>query len=303
MAEATEEYRQAHDGLLAHHGVEAESRWIDVPLTGGRAHVLVTGGGPPVVAINGIGSPAAFWASLLPHLEGLTVYGIDLPGFGLTDWAPHLVEGYRGKAVSFVEQVLDGLGLDRVPVLANSLGSLWTLWLALDRPDRLAAMAHVGCPALVLGTSTPAPMRLLSVPWLNRLITRLDPPSPKQVARLAAMVNEAPLPDAEAALILAAERLPDGAEAFGSTVHTVLRLRGARPGFGLTADELAAVAHPTLLVWGRDDPFGGPDVGDRMARVIDGARLHVVPTGHLPWVHRAEQVGDHVRPFLLEHAG
>lgn len=34
--------------------------------------------------------------------------------------------------------------------------------MALDRPGKVAALAHVGCPAVVLDPPAPIPMRLLS---------------------------------------------------------------------------------------------------------------------------------------------
>ena len=39
------------------------------------------------------------------------------------------------------------------------------------------------------------------------------------------------------------------------------------------ADRLAAIEAPTLLVFGRDDPMGGPSVGERMQAVMADAEL------------------------------
>lgn len=48
--------------------------------------------------------------------------------------------------------------------MANSLGSLLTSWLALDHPDRVAALVHIGCPAIVFDT-TVGPSRLPTQLW------------------------------------------------------------------------------------------------------------------------------------------
>jgi pimeloyl-ACP methyl ester carboxylesterase len=88
------------------------------------------------------------------------------------------------------------------------MGALWMLWLALDRPDRVASMITMGCPALIAGTSAPLPMRLLSVPWLGPLMMALQRPSPRQVQRTlaAAGIDLAAFPELRD-LALALERL------------------------------------------------------------------------------------------------
>jgi pimeloyl-ACP methyl ester carboxylesterase len=200
--------------------------------------------------------------------------------------------------VSFLGDVLDGLGLDRPAFVANSLGSLWTAWFAMDRPGRVAALAHVGCPALALDTSAPLPMRLLSARPLGRLMMRLQPPSPRQVRQLAKMVREHPLPPEIADLLLTTEQLPGFEPTFLATLHTLVRLRGARPEMALTADQLAQIDQPSLLVFGRDDPMGAEPVGRRLATALPDAALHIVDGGHAPWIHHADQIAPVVTTFL-----
>jgi pimeloyl-ACP methyl ester carboxylesterase len=56
------------------------------------------------------------------------------------------------------------------------MGGLWGFWLALDRPERVSALAQLGSTALLVGTEAPLPMRLLSVPGLNRLMLASERP-------------------------------------------------------------------------------------------------------------------------------
>ena len=77
---STEAFEGAQTRFLQHVGVEAESRFLEIPAISGRAHVLVSGEGPPVVLIWGLGNPGALWAPLLAKLEGLTLYAVDQPG-------------------------------------------------------------------------------------------------------------------------------------------------------------------------------------------------------------------------------
>lgn len=56
--------------------------------------------------------------------------------------------------------------------------------------------------------------------------------------------------------------------------------------------------HPTLFVWGDNDPFGSVDVGRRASEIMPDARLVEVTGGHLPWIGRAEEVAAAIRAHL-----
>lgn len=294
----TNEFRAAQDRVLERYGVDADSRFVDVAVLSGRAHVLVSGQGPPVVMLNGVGTPAAMWAPLMSQLKGFTLYAVDLPGFGLTDTTSKIADDYRSTAVRFLEEVLEGLGLTGAQFVGNSLGSLWTLWLALDSPDLIVSMSHVGCPAIVLDTSAPLPMRLMSAPTLARILTKLDPPSAKQVTRLSKMVGQYRLEPEIADVLLATERLAGCREVFQPTLHTLLRLRGPRPQMVLNADDLARIRQPTQLIWGKTDPFGTPTQGKRIAAALSNGVFHLVDGGHAPWLNNPDRVCQLVNDAL-----
>jgi pimeloyl-ACP methyl ester carboxylesterase len=298
IAMLDKDFSQAQAAVLDRYDITGEEQWVDVPVVHGQAHVLVTGQGPPVVLLNGIGVPAAMLAPLMSRLDGVTQYAVDLPGYGLTDTISSFTHDLRTNAVRFLVEVLDGLGLNRTVVVANSLGSLWASWLAIDRPDRVTALAHVGCPAIVFDTSAPMPMRLLSVRPLGRLMMKVQPPSQHQVEQLAKMVHEHPLPPEIAQLVLATERLDHFEETFLATLHQLIRLRGNRRELALTADQLAPITAPTLLVFANDDPMGAAPIGLRMADTMIDAELHLVDGGHAPWLHHADQIAPPLTAFL-----
>ncbi len=294
-------FTNAQRRMLARYGVDAKARFVDLPSITGRAQVLVVGDGPPVVMINGIGTPAAMWAPLMAHLSGFRLYAVDLPGFGLTDTVGDPTRHYRANAVQFLCETLDALGLDQAAFIANSLGSRWAIWLALDMPNRVSAMVHIGCPATVLGTSAPLPMRLMSVPPLARLLMKLQPPSHKQVEQLSKMVHQHPLVPELADLLVATERLPHFEHTFLSTLNIMVRMRGARPDMALPRSELAHICQPTQLIWGDDDPMGSIDVARRVAEAIPRSELHIVQGGHAPWLTQAERIGSSASPFLSKY--
>jgi pimeloyl-ACP methyl ester carboxylesterase len=295
---AHEEFLRAERRVLDRYQAAAVPRWVDVAGMG-RARVLVAGDGPPVVLVIGGGMVAAMWAPLLPHLNGFTTYVVDPPGSGSSDPVEYRRGELRTTSVRFLDGVLRGLGVDRAPLVGHSMGGLWSLWSALDRPEQVSAIACVACPALVLGTSAPLPMRLSTISWLNRLAARLDPPSPRQVDRMARMAGEdlSGLPELRA-LFVAAQRLPHAGTQMHQLLRAAVRVRGARPDAALGADELRQLRPPLRMIWGADDPFGAPAVGRRVVDLVGHGDLHLVDGGHAPWFSHADRVGPLLAGFL-----
>lgn len=297
------EYAAAQQRMLARFEIKSESRYVDVPTIDGRAHVLVTGDGPPVMMVIGAGVPSAMWAPLMAELEGFTLFAVDMPGHGLTDRATFATGTMRDLGVGFLRDVLNGLGLQQPLFVSQSMGGLFTTWLTLAEPERVRAISYVACPALMLGTSAPLPLRLGSVPPIGKLAARLMPPSPRQVDKVAAVAGEdfSAIPEMRD-LLLELERLPHFGADLIELHHALLRLRGPRPELEQTPDQLAQITCPVQLVWGEGDTFGAPRAGRRAAGIIPDAEFHIVPGGHAPWLNHAEQVSAAVVPFLKRHA-
>ena len=291
-------FESAERRLLGRYGLDLEPRSFPVPR--GRGRALVGGDGPPLVFVPGGGMPAACWASLVAGLPGFQVHVVELPGFGLSDPLSMPDRPLREVAVDYLEAVLDGLALDRAAFVANSMGALWSMWLAADRAARVSALILAGCPALLLGTSAPPPMRLISVPGLGAAMLRMQRPSERQVERMLASVGvDLAGNDEMRALVLATERLPHIAAAWTRLLRAAVRLRGARPEAALTADTLRRIQQPVQFVWGDGDPFGPPSVGEAASRILPDAELQVVHGGHAPWLTNPERVARLAGDFLV----
>jgi 2-hydroxy-6-oxonona-2,4-dienedioate hydrolase len=277
---------EAEERWFAKLGLSVTSRRISLSRPAVSARVLVTGDGPPVLFVHGGGSCASIFAPLLARMTGVRAYAIERPGCGSSDDFDYRGVDLRRHAVDFLDGVLDALDLDRVPIVASSMGGLWALWLALERPSRVSSLALLGCPALLLGTSAPFGMRLLSVPGLNRVLFALEPPSREQARRVLRRMGHDPStsdPDGLLAdVIMAAGRLPGYVTGFATLLERALRLGGTRLPF--SAEDLAQVRSPILYVWGERDPFGSVDVARSALRASRDGVLEIVPSGHLPWL-------------------
>ncbi len=293
---------EAQEAVLDHYGVKAESRFVPSSILDGDAHVLVSGKGPPVLMVIGGGMVSALWAPLMARLAGFTLLAVDPPGHGLSGSAPYRTATIRRLAIDFLTQVMDGLGLDDAPMVAQSMGGLWSSWLAIDRPERVSKICYISCPALMLGSSAPLPLRISTLPGVMPILNTLDPPSPKQVVRMARISGEdltglTELKD----LFLAFEQLPRTADTIREVHRALVRLRGPRPEVELTASDLAKIHQPTRMIWGEHDPYGSPDVGRRASEILPDTELYVVDGGHGPWFTRSEEMAPLIRQFLLEH--
>jgi pimeloyl-ACP methyl ester carboxylesterase len=287
-------FESAERRLFEVYGLEAESRFLELRAPQMRARVMETGEGAPVVLVHGGGGVGATWAPLIAKMSGARLVVIDRPGFGLSDGFDYRGVDLRRHAVAFLESLLDALGIERAAFVGNSMGGLWSFWLALDRPERVSTLAQLGSTALLMGTMAPLPMRLLSVPGLNRLMLAAEKPSPEQartfLVRLGhdEAVIDRQLPEEFFEVVAAYQKLPDYAKAWSTLVERCLTLRGAVPDVRLGEEELQRVQQRTLFVWGDGDVFGAPEIGERAVRVMPGAEIEAVSGGHLPWLDEPE---------------
>jgi pimeloyl-ACP methyl ester carboxylesterase len=300
----TAEFGSAERGLFGAYGLEVESRFLEMLNPPLRVRVMGSGEGPPVVLVHGGGGVGATWAPLMAGLSGMRLVVVDRPGFGLSGGFDYRGVDLRRHAVAFLESLLDGLGLERAALVGNSMGGLWSFWLALDRPERVSALAQLGSTALLTDTMAPLPMRLLSVPGLNRLMLAAERPTPEQAKKVLARLGHDPaviedrLPEEFFEMLAASEKLPGYATAWLTLVERCLGLRGAVSDVRLGEDELRRVQQPTLFVWGDGDVFGGPEIGERAVRVMPDGRIEAVAGGHLPWLDEPEICAEVVSEFL-----
>jgi pimeloyl-ACP methyl ester carboxylesterase len=259
--------------------------------------VLEAGEGPPLVLVHGSGMSASTWAPLMAHLSGNRLIAFDLPGFGLSDPFDYSGRSLRAHAVAQLTSLLDALGLERAPVVGTSLGGMWALCLALDAPDRVSAVASLGVPAVALPGMHGDPFfTALSTPGLRQLLIRLRSPSVAVTRRSGARGVIGPH---------ATERAPDG---FFEVMHEGMRQSGwrtamlthmqlamrfgrPRPENFLSDAELRQLAVPVLMIWGDEDPYGGPEIGRRACELIPDARLEVIPGRHAPFLDDPKRCG------------
>jgi pimeloyl-ACP methyl ester carboxylesterase len=296
------EVRQVYQRVLA--GASVRSRLVEVDA--GRVHLLEKGAGKPVVLLHGTGNSAGFLLPLLDQLQGVRVMAPDLPGVGLSDPIELPRDRYRETAVAWLDRLLDILELDAATLVGHSGGGLWALWYALAHPDRVERLVLLGVPTLP-NTRCPLPIRLIATPGLGQLLSRLAPPSPRSMLRLAtAMGERATLPRHPDLidLLIAVGRDPITDRAAKAEFHALisafalLSRSGWRRRARVRPEELRQLAMPALVLWGERDPVGSVPVAQAVTELIPHARLEVLPTGHGPWLGQPMRTAATVLEFM-----
>jgi pimeloyl-ACP methyl ester carboxylesterase len=294
-------FAAAERRLFAHYGIVAQRRPVRLADPALTVSVHEAGAGEPVLFVHGSGMSGATWAPLLAQLPDRRALLLDLPGFGGSDAYAYSGRPLRAHAVAQLESTLDALGLDRVALVGTSLGALWALSLALERPDRVRSVTVIGMPAVALpGLRSDPFFRALTTPGIGRLVTRVPAPKTVHATRkaLAAVLGERALdrtPDVYFDLVRRGMAKPGWGVAMRT--HLVLALRGGRvrPENVFSDDELRSIAAPVQLIWGDRDVYGDPSVGRAAVPLLPDARLEVLEGGHAPFLDDPERCAQLIR--------
>lgn len=292
---ATERFVELQSQLLAHYGVRAESRFVELAEPRMRAHVLDAGEGEPVLVYHGGDGEAVNWAPLLaPLQDSVRVIAADRPGFGLSDGFDYRTVDLRRHAADFTASLLDALGLETVTLVGGSMGGFFALAAAAAFPERVRRLVLVG---LAPGAIAELPDSLRAIterPELAVEFMKGKDTMEAQHAQYREMfhVDPAIVPDLFFETRIAGLRLPSEQ----GTWATLLP-RGGEPGlyFG---DELARITMPSLVIWGEND-MAPLAVGERIAGELGNGRLApMTGVAHFPFLEAPEQTARLITDFI-----
>ncbi len=254
---------------------------------------------PPVLMLHGSGPGVTGWRNFganlptfAPHVRCLV---LELPGFGVSDPTELHPMMSSGPAVW---RFLDGLGLDVVDVVGNSMGGMVGSQVAIEQPDRVRRLVTVGgigrnifSPApgegiKLLMQFTDDPTRERLVAWLESMV--FDP------ATLTEQMVEERWAQATEPDTLASARRMYGTAAFSAMMAAAARSERA-PAWAM----LHRIRARTLVTWGRDDRVSPVDMALLPMRTIPDVELHVFANcGHWVMIEQREAWERVVLEFL-----
>ena len=258
----------------------------------------ITGQGPPLLLLHGIGDSSASW---LPVMEGLgrthTVIAPDLLGHGNSDKprADYSVAAYANG----MRDLLEVLGVDEVTVVGHSLGGGVAAQFAYQYPERCQRLVLVATGGVAKAV-TPF-LRVASAPLAEGLLVAMNLPPVRPVARAVLELLRVAGHDLgrdKDELIEVFDRLPDAEArvAFTRTLRSAVDWRGQ---VVTLRDRAYLTAHmPTLIIWGTNDGVISPHHAYLAHAAMPGSVLEFFPNaGHFPHHSDPQRFIDLVHTF------
>ena len=233
----------------------------------------------PLLLLHAWGESFESFDRLAPLLAGFRIYAPDLRGQGDAD-KPR--DGYSlAEQAADAAAILEALGVPRAFVLGSSSGGYVAQALAVDYPERVAALVLVGAPLSLRGRPS----------FADEVQALTDPVSAKWVRESLAwfpLLHEVPAWFID-------DRVDDGTRMPAHVWRAILEgLCDATP-----PTESGTIEAPTLILWGGNDHLLSLADEQTLAARIAGSVLRVYPdTGHLVLWECPEQVAADATAFL-----
>lgn len=286
--------------MTTHPTIWNELAGLDLRLTtvdagGVPTRSLQAGTGEPVIFLHGTsGHLEAFSRNIRAHAQKYAVHAIDMLGHGYTgkpDY-PYEIPRYRDHLVAY----LDAQGIERAHIVGESLGGWVGGRTAIDLPDRIASLQ-----LLCAGGTVANPEVMERIRTSTRRAVETD--DIELTRRRLQLLMHDPA-DATEELVQGRHTIyhqPD----FVANIDNLLSLQEMETRLRniLKPEDLAQITAPTLIVWGRNNPFGETPEASAMHDNIPGSELVLFDEcGHWPQHEKAAEYNPLSLAFLAKHS-
>ncbi|GAB4079100.1 alpha/beta fold hydrolase [Modestobacter muralis] len=270
-----------------------------------RTRSVEAGDGEPVLLLHGISGHAETWVRNVAVLgRDFRVHAIDMLGHGFTD-KPRIEYSIRALA-DHVLGFLDEIGASRAHLVGQSLGGWVAAYLAAYHPERVASLVSVTGAGLQVDPDGAALSEKVGQQVAAATIKALDAPTREKVrTRLEWLMHDPSVVTEE--LVETRYRIytrPEFAAIAGDLVAGLTSR--VRPEESLTAERLATISCPTLVLWTRQNPTMPWQVGEAASRIVPGATFYLMEdAGHWPQFEKPAEfhaiVGEFLRSVTARH--
>jgi 2-hydroxy-6-oxonona-2,4-dienedioate hydrolase len=266
----------------------------------GKLEYASAGRGPPVLMIHGTGGGfdqgLAFTRGLLPH--GFQVIAPSRFGYLRTDFPADPSSEHQADAL---RELLDKLGIAKLPVAGGSAGALSAVQFALRYPDRTSALILIVPAANVRGTD-PVKMSALQEFLVRRLSTSdflfwagTKLARGQMIGTLLA-TDPALVQKATPAEQRRADRVLEGIMPVSRRSKGMLN--DAKLAGNPARADFSKITVPTLVISVADDRFGTAATARDIAAAVPGSRLVIYPRGGHIWIGHDDDVWREVARFV-----
>ncbi|PZO34335.1 MAG: hydrolase [Shackletoniella antarctica] len=252
----------------------------------------------PVVLLHGLVSQSYSWRQVMPTLaqQGFRTIAPDWIGHGSSDKPDRRDFPYTPEAlVAALGNFLDALELSQVHLVAQGfLGSVGVQY-ALQHPERVDRLAIINAP-VGPGAKLPWKIRQMGLPLAGDMITQ----DPTLVDRTLEGAGPYQIADAD----LDVYRRPFlKTSSVGRALMTTVRAMNLEASSQAIAAALPTWDHPTLVLWGRSDPWLPVSLAEAAVQALPNGELQTLDeVGHYAQEDWAEKVAAALDNFLRQMA-
>ena len=234
------------------------------------------GGGDPVVLLHGFPGSSHGWRLFTPLMpEGRRLVVIDLMGCGRSD-GPAGQLAHTGTVAGHAELVrhlMDDLNIPRAAIVGHALGGAIAQSIALNHPTRVSALGLLSSPAFNAWPRTLARLArtVAAIPSLARVA---GAPMLAGFVHGSAIRGYRERDEGRRSLDHSLRAYPSRL-GLPSLFEHFAAMRD--PGLAALGVRLNDLDVPTAIVWGVDDPFLTPSVGERLRAAIRNSTLDLIP--------------------------
>ncbi len=264
-----------------------------IEINGMSISYLEAGAGEPLLLLHGVGHSSTAWLRAIPALaRKYRVLAPDMPGHGrsASPDAPYDSPFFARFALDF----LNGFALGRVQAAGNSLGGLAAMLAALEKPSMFSRLILADPLGFTKAPMPPLDDALLGVIglWLSFPRTRAMIRAGYASAFFDAKNLDEESVDEIAGRMTDQARMDAARRAVRAIFHDSKHLEALH-------QQLADLAPPVLVIWGKNDPVLPSKDAAIARRVLPAPRIEVLERcGHLPHIERFETFCELALSFL-----
>lgn len=235
-------------------------------VSGHRIAYFDEGQGPVVLLIHGIPTSSLLWRDIIPVLaQTHRVIAPDMLNYGQSD-KPAQADVSIAAQSRVMVGLLDALGIARADVVGHDIGGGVAQLIAVNQPQRVNRLVLASSVSFdswpipeFLPLQDPATEAAMS---LDTFQTMMRGFLPQGVVR----------PDSLGSAALERLLQPWQGEAGKRALFRNFRRLNSEYTAAI-AEQLGHIEAPTLILWGRQDPFQKPIYAEKLQQAIPGARL------------------------------
>ena len=262
-------------------------------------------GEPIILLLHGFPSSSHMFRDLIPALaDRFHVIAPDYPGFGLSSMPSHKEFGYTfDNLARMVADFTDAIGLEKYAIYMQDYGGPIGMRLATARPERVAGLVVQNANAYLAGLSEN----------LVPLTAYMSNPTPETEAPVRAFLTAGTTQFQWTHGTRHPERIDPAfwvhdqhfLDRPGNAEIQLALFRDYRtnpPLYPTWQEYLRTRRPPTLIAWGKHDPFFTPAGAEAFLRDVPDAELHLLDTGHFALADHVTEIAGLTRKFLTGQA-